>query len=154
MRRRRNFPILPLLGIGITGIAILFFLGSFLFSSSQRAENVVETFYSYEQEGNFNESWELFHPDMKKKFEQGSYIQDRAHVFIGHFGADSFTYTIEEQDEIKDWKMSEEAPSNKVAYHYLVTQKYKGKYGTFNFQQDVYVVNHKGDWVILWDYKG
>jgi hypothetical protein len=152
MRRKRKLPLLPLLGVGITGVVIVFLFGSFLFSSSQRAANIVNQFYSLEQLGNFSESWELFHPDMKEKFDQGSYIKDRAHVFIGHFGADTFTYTIEEQGEINGWKMSEDSSPNKVAYTFLVTQSYKGKYGTFNFQQEVYVVEHKGDWVILWDY--
>ncbi|MBM6619171.1 hypothetical protein [Bacillus suaedaesalsae] len=151
MRRRRNLPLLPM-GIICLGIFILYLLGSFLFSGGQQAERVVDQFYAYEQDGDFSNSWELLHPDMKKKFEQGDYIQDRAHVFIGHFGADTFSYTIEEEDKVENWRMSKETDSHKVAYKFVVTQKYNGKYGSFSFLQDVYVVDHKGDWVIVWDY--
>ncbi|KAA0548542.1 hypothetical protein FZW96_08205 [Bacillus sp. BGMRC 2118] len=151
MRRRRKLPLLPI-GIICLGIFILYLFGSFLFSGSRQAERVVDQFYGYEQDGDFSNSWELLHPDMKKKFEQGAYIQDRAHVFIGHFGAETFTYTIEKEEKVENWRMSKEANAHKEAYKFIVTQQYKGKYGSFSFLQDVYVVDYKGDWLIVWDY--
>lgn len=151
MRRRRKLPLVPI-GIALVLFFIIFLFSSFLFSSSQQAERVVDQFYGYEQDGNYSDSWELLHPEMKKKFKKGPYIQDRAHVFNGHFGADTFSYTIEEEDKEENWRMSADSTAHEVAYKFVVTQKYNGKYGSFSFLQDVYVVEHKGDWLIVWDY--
>lgn len=112
----------------------------------------VDQFYSYEQDGNFADSWKLFHPYMKKKFPKPSFIQDRSHVFIGHFGAETFSYDIGEPEEIEGWTMEKEQKPFKIVYKFQVRQNYKGKYGAFSFQQDVFVVEHKEQWVILWDY--
>ena len=38
-------------------------------------------------------------------------------------------------------------------YKVPVTMVYKGKYGNFNIQQDVFAVKEEGEWKILWDYK-
>ncbi|MDQ1144244.1 hypothetical protein QE429_001071 [Bacillus sp. SORGH_AS 510] len=113
---------------------------------------MVEEFYSYEQEGDFANSWALFHSSMKKKFSKGNYIQDRAHVFMNHFGVETFSYTMGELEELKDWKMSKTGPSLKNVYKVPITQTYKGKYGNFDLKQEVFVVEEKGKWTILWDY--
>ncbi|MBM7662546.1 hypothetical protein JOC85_003353 [Bacillus mesophilus] len=152
MRRRRK-PINPIAIIGMIVIPLLIFGAYSLVFSSNKAEQLVENFYTYEQQGNFSESWELFHPIMKEKFTQGGYIQDRAHVFIGHFGADTFSYEIAKPTKIKDWKMSKDTEPFKVAHKYLVTTSYKGKYGAFHFIQEVYVVKgEENEWNIVWDY--
>jgi hypothetical protein len=49
-------------------------------------------FYEYEQLEDYSRSWELFHSSMKERFPKGDYIQDCVHVFIGHFGADTFEF--------------------------------------------------------------
>lgn len=153
MRKRRNqLPIPPIL-IGILLVAFLLIcLRIFLFSSSTQAEDIVEKFYQYEQKGNFSDSWELFHPYMKERFSKSLFIQDRAHVFIGHFGADTFSYEISKPVEFDKWKPENGQDNFKDGYKMVVTQKYSGKYGKFNFQQEVYVIKHKGKWTILWDY--
>jgi hypothetical protein len=152
MRRRRVppivFPVIVLLVI----ILLLFGIGSWLFSGNRGVQEVVEDFYAYEADGDFSSSWELLHPFMQERFSKTSYMQDRTHVFIGHFGAETFTYTIGEAEEVEGWKMEEGGEPFGIAYKYLVTQHYQGKYGKFNFQQEVYVVEPKDEWKIVWDY--
>ncbi|PLS17812.1 hypothetical protein CVD28_08925 [Bacillus sp. M6-12] len=150
MRSKKRTPL-----IVITIIMVLFF--SFLFirifdSPEKLAKEMVDEFYSYEQEGNFAESWDLFHPLMKEKWNKTTYLQDRAHVFIGHFGTESFEYNIKEIGEVEDWQMDKDTPSFKKAYKFKVTQTYKGKYGKFSFEQEVYVINNKGKCQIVWNY--
>jgi hypothetical protein len=122
------------------------------FSPASQAKGVVEQFYKYEADGDFSASWALFHSSMKEKFSKGNYIQDRAHVFMNHFGVETFTYTIGKPEEVKKWKMSKTGPALKNVYKVLVTQTYKGKYGNFDIEQEVFVVQEKGEWRVMWDY--
>ncbi|SEH40313.1 hypothetical protein SAMN05192559_101157 [Halobacillus karajensis] len=117
-----------------------------------RAENVVERFYLHEQQGEFSDSWELLHSQMKEKFTKGHYIQDRAHVFMNHFGVDTFEFSIGNVSKLDQWTMEKGAKSLEGVYHTKVVQTYKGKYGHFQLHQDVYVTEEKGEWRILWDY--
>ncbi|GHH97407.1 hypothetical protein [Neobacillus kokaensis] len=135
-------------------IILIFIVGKWLlFSPGKGAEEAVNEFYRYEQEGDFSRSWEFFHSEMKKKFSKGNYIQDRAHVFMNHFGVDTFTYTLGKPEKLDSWKMSKTGKGLKNVYKVPVTQTYKGKYGNFDLQQDVFAVEVKGEWKILWDYK-
>lgn len=109
-------------------------------------------FYRYEQEGDFANSWDLFHPVMKKKFAKGHYIQDRAHVFMNHFGVETFSYTLDEAEKLEKWKISKDSPAMRNVYKVLITQTYKGKYGNFDLKQEVFVVKEKDEWKIMWDY--
>lgn len=113
---------------------------------------MVEQFYHYEQEGDFSESWELFHPVMKEKFTKSNYLQVRAHVFMQDFGVDTFTYKVQKPEELKTWKMSKTGPFMKIVYKVLITQNYKGKFGNFEVNQEVFVVKDKGEWKVVWDY--
>lgn len=134
-------------------MAVLFFLFNLItLSPSKQAESLVSKFYSFEQDGNYSESWKLLHPFIKEKFPKAAFIQDRAHVFNGHFGAETFAYEIEDATEVKGWKPAKGEKSYKKAYKFIVKQKYSGKYGKFHFSQEVYVVNYKKELVILWDY--
>ncbi|MFC3884653.1 hypothetical protein ACFOU2_14590 [Bacillus songklensis] len=154
MRKRRLLPrniILLILAILVIG-SLFWTLLSFL-SPGHQAKKTVEEFYTYEQEGEFGDSWELLHSQMKVKFPKGPYVQDRAHVFMGHFGAETFSYTIDKPEKIERWKMEEGVSPLKVVYKMTVTQSYKGKYGAFDFRQYVFVTKEKGEWKILWDYK-
>jgi hypothetical protein len=143
-----------LVGILLTISVFILFLvikGAF-FSAGKQAVAVVEEFYQYEQAAEFSKSWSLFHSAMKEKFSKGNYIQDRAHVFMNHFGVETFTYTLEKPEELKKWKLSKDSPTMKNVYKILVTQTYKGKYGNFDLKQEVYVIQEKGKWKIAWDY--
>ena len=77
---------------------------------------------------------------MKEKFTKAAYIQDRSHVFIGHFGAETFSYEISEAEHIEGWRAAKGEKSFKSAYKFEVTQMYTGKYGKFSFIQEVYVL--------------
>lgn len=153
MHRRKRGGLLPFLFL------LLFLVGGYLliryglFSPSRQAIHVVEEFYEYEQTGDYSNSWELLHSTMKERFQKGGYIQDRVHVFMGHFGADTFEFEIIEKRKLSNWKMSKESKSLDSVFEVKVTQFYKGKYGTFEFVQYVYVTEEKGNWVILWDFK-
>ncbi len=141
--------------IGVIIVVIILlavFVKSVFFSAKDQANKVVEEFYTYEQKGDFTKSWELFHPYMKERWDKTAYINDRAHVFMGHFGAETFDYSIEFVDKFKEWKMSKDSKLFQIAYKFKVLQAYKGKYGKFTFQQEVYVVQNKDKWQILWDY--
>lgn len=92
---------LALIALGIWMFQFTFF------SPSHQAKSAVKEFYTLEQEGNFSESWNLFHSSMKKKWTKGAYIQDRAHVFLNHFGVDTFTYPLKmlKKERAGRWKM-------------------------------------------------
>jgi hypothetical protein len=154
-RRRRHVQVPGVLIVAV--IAILFFvliLSLFFGSSpSSQAKEVAEVFYKYEQKGDFGNSWELFHPQMKDKFSKSSYIQDRNHVFVGHFGTDTFTYTIGDPEHHKKWSMSKGADELKEVYQVPITQTYKSKFGTFTIHQEIFVAKADGEWLILWDYQ-
>ncbi|MDQ0975079.1 hypothetical protein QFZ31_004957 [Neobacillus niacini] len=122
------------------------------FSPVQEAAAVVEEFYLFEQEGEFSSSWELFHSTMKERFKKGHYIQDRAHVFMNHFGVETFDFVMSEPEKIDQWKLSETGPSMENVYKILVTQTYKGTYGNFDLEQEVFAVQEKNEWKIVWNY--
>ncbi|KIL43039.1 hypothetical protein [Jeotgalibacillus campisalis] len=153
MRRRHHQNRILLLAVGAFFILLLFFTLLFrIFSDDYQAIHAVEDFYEHEQKGDFTDSWELLHSFMKDRWTKGSFIQDRAHVFINHFGADTFQFTIEEVEEIEEWRMAKDLPPVVKAHKFIVIQTYKGKYGKFNFMQEVYVAEEHGEWRILWDY--
>lgn len=89
---------------------------------------------------------------MQERFSKGNYIQDRAHVFMNHFGVTTFDYELGDVKKIKNWKVTKSSPPFKKAYQVNVIQTFKGKYGNFDIHQPVYVVEEKKKWKILWDY--
>jgi hypothetical protein len=152
MYRRKRTGFLPLLLIIMILVGGYFLIRYGLFSPSRQAILVVENFYEYEQAGDYSNSWELLHSSMKERFPKGGYIQDRVHVFMGHFGVDTFEFSIDDNKKLTNWRMSKDSKPLDTVHKILVTQYYKGKYGLFNFQQYVYVTEEKGEWVILWDF--
>ncbi|MFT4416299.1 hypothetical protein ACLM5H_20755 [Fredinandcohnia humi] len=153
MRRRRGLP-LPLILLSLGVIVLLVFIFSFFRSSPEDdAKELVESFYEYEQDGDFGSSWELFHPYMKERFEKSAYIQERNHVFVGHFGTDTFKYTVGEAEKLDNWKMEKNVSTLHEVYKVPITQTYKSTYGTFTIHQDIYVTKEKNDWTLLWSYQ-
>lgn len=152
MRRNNPFlsPVILILLAAAGLVLVLFKLLFFSFGGS--AADTVEEFYSFEQENNYSSSWELFHPYMKERFPKPAFIQDRSHVFIGHFGAESFDFTISEGEKFKNWRPAKGEKPFKTAIKFLVTQTYNGKYGKFSFVQEVFVVEHQKEWTIIWNY--
>lgn len=152
MRKRQGNKHLLFVIISICSLLVVVGAMKYLFSPSYKPINVVEAFYMYEQEGAFADSWELLHPLMKENWSKTQFVNDRSHVFMDHFGAETFEFTINEDGEMKDWKMAEEAEPFDVASKFTVIQTYKGKYGKFSFVQEVYVAKDEEAWGILWDY--
>jgi hypothetical protein len=149
---KRSAPFKGLI-IGILLAAVTFIVFQFVrVSPDKQAGAVVDEFYRYEQQGDFAKSWALFHSAMKEKFPKGGYIQDRAHVFMSHFGVETFTYTAGKPEKLEKWKMAKTGPALENVYKILITQTYKGKYGNFDLKQEVFVVKEKDEWRIMWDY--
>ncbi|MCT2537005.1 hypothetical protein NC661_18475 [Aquibacillus koreensis] len=144
-------------GLLIIGVAIAFIIFIVVFimiqlSPSHQAKEIVEAFYVYEEEGKFADSWDLFHSQMKSRFDKAHYIQDRAHVFMNHFGVTTFSFELSGVNEMNNWKMSSDAKPIGTVYEVVVTQSYKGDYGNFSIVQSIYATKEEGDWKVLWDY--
>ncbi|UTR11907.1 hypothetical protein MM300_06305 [Evansella sp. LMS18] len=151
MRKYRNHNILPLI-IPLLLVFALIVAISYFASPAQQAKKAVDTFYSYEQDAKFSSSWEMLHTQMKEKFTRNAYMQDRAHVFMNHFGADSFHFSLSTPKRKSSWAMSEGSELLHKVYKVTVTKNYYGKYGRFQFVQDVYATKEDKEWKILWDY--
>ncbi|MGD7053932.1 hypothetical protein [Sutcliffiella horikoshii] len=151
-KRRGNQGILLVLGLGVF-LFLIYFVAMWLLGEERKAKNLVQEFYTYESSSNYGESWELLHSELQTRFARGAYAQDRAHVFNGHFGADTFSFEIGDSKKISNWKMEKDGESFDTVYEFEVRQDYRGKYGHFLFVQYVYVVQEDKEWRILWDYK-
>ncbi|QTC40288.1 hypothetical protein GA0061094_3611 [[Bacillus] enclensis] len=151
MRRRKN-PI-PLLLMGIVGMILLFLFVSVLGSGEgDSPEQVIEEFYDYERKGDFGNSWELFHSEMKKKFGKASYVQTKNHVFLGHMGVDSFEVEVGDIEEIEDFEFSKDGPTFKDVRSAKVDLLFDSQFGEMTISQICYVAREKNEWKILWDY--
>lgn len=143
-------------GLGIVVLSLIFVIVMIYFfigkSPEDHAKTAIEAFYAFEQDGAFAESWEMFHPLIQDKFEKGDYLEDRAHVFMNHFGVNTFEYTVDDVIEVTDWQMEEGEETIDTVYEATVSQMYKGKYGNFTLVQEVFAVEIDGEWKILWDY--
>ncbi|WP_231514869.1 hypothetical protein [Oceanobacillus salinisoli] len=154
IRTVQGRKILFVAGIVFALLIVILFFSLFFFSSGRQAKNTVETFYEYEQQGYYSESWEMFHPYMQEKFQKGHYMEDRPHVFRNHFGVDTFSFSIGDVKKVNDWIMEEGKEPIDTAYRVTVYQGFSGKYGRFTITQHVYATETEDDWKILWDYAG
>ncbi|PMC36586.1 hypothetical protein CJ195_14215 [Bacillus sp. UMB0899] len=152
MRRRRRNPIPLVIVIILIMTVLVVSVRLFTSFSNSDPEDVVSRFYHYEQEGDFGSAWELFHPVMQERFSKNAYVTERSHIYMGHYGVSTFEYEIEEEEEIQNWKMAEEQEAFSTAYRLSAEQQFKSKFGTFTIMQDVYAVQHEGEWKIVWDY--
>lgn len=123
-------------------------------STKDMAREAVDTFYSYEQEGAFSDSWAMFHPQMKEKITKVHYLQDRPEILFSDFGVETFTYKLGKAEKVQNWAMETGAEPIDHVYKITVTQTFQGKYGNFDIEQDVYTTDEDGEWMILWDYGG
>ncbi|WP_163537991.1 hypothetical protein [Gracilibacillus sp. YIM 98692] len=131
---------------------VVIFLIQRIFSTERQVENVVTNFYQYEQKGDFANSWELFHSFMQERFSKGNYMQDKAHVFMNHFGVETFDFYIQEIVELESWKMNEDSQALSPVYRAEIVQSYDSKYGYLEIHHPIYVAEESGQWRILWDY--
>jgi hypothetical protein len=151
MRRRKN-PV-PLILIGIFGAVLIFLFVSILGNGGgESPEQVIEEFYEYEQNGDFGNSWEMFHSEMKKKFGKSSYIQTKNHVFLGHMGVDTFEVKVGEIEKIKKFPFSKDGPTFKDVRSTKVDLLFDSQFGELTISQVCYVAQEQGEWKILWNY--
>ncbi|GEL77286.1 hypothetical protein [Tenuibacillus multivorans] len=152
MRNSRGKGFIIIVFAGLIVVLLIFSLYRLFYSAENQATEAVHQFYSLEQDGTFSESWELFHPLMQQKFDKAYYIQDRAHVFMNHFGVSTFSYSLSDATKVSNWMMDSDTEPIDEVFHFTVYQTYKGKYGKFTIAQDVYVTEVKDEWKILWNY--
>lgn len=147
-KRRKNPLVLIAIGIAILGIAIASLVGA----KKSDPENLVKEFYEFEQEGDFGSSWELFHSQMKKRFNKDQYIQSRAHVFMQDMKVKSFSYEIGKPEKLDEWKVAKGAAVLKEVYKISIYQTFHSQFGKFMIEQTCFVTKEKGEWRLLWDY--
>ncbi len=156
MRRRRlgrrQSP-LPLILIGLAIVLLVFSFAKLFQTDGRKAEHVVKEFYKHEQLQQHSQAWELLHPIVQDKFPKTNFIQDRNHVFFGHFGAEAYSFHIKNSGKKKNWRAVKDGDVLHNAHHFTVEKEYRGKYGHFYFIQEVYVVKEEGEWMIVWDFK-
>lgn len=144
---------MPLVIVGII-LMIVLIVSVRLFSSfaDNDPEDVVATFYHDEQEGDFGSAWELFHPVMQERFSKNAYVTERSHIYMSHYGVTTFEYEIVEEEEIQNFKMAGDKETFPTSNRMTVEQQFKSKFGNFTILQDVYTVQHEGEWRIVWEY--
>lgn len=156
-RRRGNGLIIKLLtAVVVVGLIILLFLsvrGMLKATNEEEAVQIVEQFYDFEQEGDFGSSWELFHSLMKERYKKSDYVQTRAHVFMQHFGTNTFQYEMGEPERKFDVQLVEGTEALKEVYLITVTQIYHSSFGNFKIVQPVYAAEESGDWRVLWSFQ-
>jgi hypothetical protein len=151
MRRRKNPLPFILIGIGVI-LFILFIVAVTGGDEVKSPEQVIKEFYEYESNGDFGNSWELFHSQMKKKFGKSSYIQTKNHVFMGHMGVDTFEVDVGKIEKIKKFPFSSDGPVFKNVRSAKVDMHFKSQFGVMTISQLCYVAQEKGEWKILWNY--
>ncbi|NMD68789.1 hypothetical protein HHO41_00715 [Bacillus sp. DNRA2] len=149
MRRRKSPLLLIAIAITVIGIAV----ASLVASSKNKPEHLVEQFYKLEQEGDFGSSWDLFHSQMKERFNKDQYIQSRAHVFMQDMDAHSFTFELGDTKKHHEWQATDGGKPLKNVHEVIVLQTFHSKFGHFTIEHPCYVVKEKGEWKLLWDYK-
>ncbi|WP_078555655.1 hypothetical protein [Bacillus alkalicellulosilyticus] len=150
MRQKKN-PLMILLPLII--VPLIFLIIFVMPSEANQAKKTAKDFYKYEQNWDFSKSWELLHSSVQAKFPRSSYIQDRSHVFMNHFGVDTFSFSLSNPKKYKEWKMDDDGEIYDLVYKIEVTKKYNSKYGYFEINKDVFVHKEESRWSILWDYK-
>jgi len=120
--------------------------------SRNEAIETVKDFYDAEQGGDYGSAWNLLHPEIKKKFTQADYIQERTTLFLDDFKAKGFTYKIDDVDHLKKWRMNGDSPYLKDVYRISVIQSFVGIFGKTKLYKDFYVTKYQDDWKILWKY--
>ncbi|MFE8701683.1 hypothetical protein ACFYKX_13850 [Cytobacillus sp. FJAT-54145] len=149
----------PLRGIVLIFVGLVMVTGliwliiSLLANPSEKATEVVDQFYKYEQDGDFSESWSLFHSSMQERFEMEYYIQDRARMLMNDFGVETFTYKISKPEKVKDWQMEKDSQPFETVFKVKVIQNFNSRYGKFSIFQEVFVVKEEKQWKVLWDYQ-
>ncbi|RLQ96867.1 hypothetical protein [Falsibacillus albus] len=152
MRRRTNWPLYGLIGLLVAVAVLIAGIVHYFTSGKHSAEKVVDSFYHYEQKGDFGSSWKLFDSYMKEKMPKEQYVQLRPHVFMQDFQAKSFKYTIGHFKKLDEWNTLSDGRHFTNLYETTVTQTYETSFGEITIEQKCYTVKEKGEWRMVWDY--
>lgn len=138
----------------LAAVAILFAIAIWFVTALSKSdqERVIDKFYKSEQDGDFGSSWNLFHSSMKERFSKKAYVTERSHIYMGHFGVQTFDYKIGKMKKIKDWK-NQRTKQKETVYQTEVKLRFKSKFGTFSIVQTVLAVKEKEKWKVLWEYE-
>ncbi|GAA0316216.1 hypothetical protein GCM10008967_03490 [Bacillus carboniphilus] len=150
MRRRRKTPG-PLILILLGAVLTLGYCTVTTFGANSPKE-VVEQFYRYEQNGDFGNAWELFHSEMKKRFDKSDYIQTKNHVFLGHMAVSTFDVKVGDTNKINRWTFFNGGPVFEDVHEVDVTLTFESQFGIFEMHQKAYAVKEDGAWRVLWNY--
>lgn len=157
LRKKRRNTLLKLVStLIVIGLVVLLFFsvrGALQSSKEEEAVSVVNEFYTYEQEGDFGSSWELFHSQMKEKYKKPDYVQTRAHVFMQHFGTNTFKYELSKPERNYDIQLVEGKETLGEVFMITVSQTYYSSFGNFKIVQPVYVTEESGEWRLLWSFQ-
>jgi hypothetical protein len=149
-RPRQQQRFIQLIIIGAAIVLVMSLLIAMIPSNS--GVNVIKAFYKHEQKQEFWNSYELFHPYMKERFTREHYIDRRIHIFVNHFGVETYDLEFGQSKKIKNWKMSDDHEPLEEVYKVPVTKTYESTFGRFSIVQNVYSVKEDGNWYVLWDY--
>ncbi|PZT53301.1 hypothetical protein [Paenibacillus silvae] len=157
LRRRNRNALLQKIGFFLFALLLLWLIGRslpalFRADAPAEAAAAAEQFYKYEQTGDFGSSWELFHPLMKERFPKSAYVQNRAHIFMQHFGVQTFELEMESPEREFDVEIIQGVKPFPEAYRIKVTQTYSGTFGQFDLVQTCYLVLDGKQWTLLWYY--
>lgn len=157
LRKRSRMMLLQKIGFIAVVVVLIWLIGRtlpslFKAAAPDEAATLVQRFYEYEQAGDFGSSWELFHPLMKERFSKSAYLQSRAHIFMQHFGVETFGLEVGEPEREFDVVIVGGAEPFGEAYRVKVTMKYEGTFGQFSIDQNCYVVKDGEEWTMLWYY--
>lgn len=89
---------------------------------------------------------------MKERFSKSKYIDQRSHIFVDHFGVDTYELDVGKSNKIKGWRMSEDHEPLTNVYEVPVTKTYQSQFGEFSIKQKVYAVEGNGEWYMMWNY--
>ena len=149
--RRRSAIRLPIIIVVVVVILLVIMIGRVMSGlGKQDPEDVVAAFYRYEQEGDFGSAWELFHPVMQERFSKNAYVTERSHIYMSHYGVETFSFELGKEEDVQNWKMAKDAEEFEYASRVEVEQTFKSKFGIFKVIQDIYVVEEEDGWRIVW----
>ncbi|KUP04403.1 hypothetical protein Q73_13155 [Bacillus coahuilensis m2-6] len=153
MNRNRS----PVIVAAVVGVGLLLFV---LFMSigspneEEKPEDFVQTFYEFEQIGDFGSSWEMFHPYMQEKMKKDTYIERKAHVFMHEMGSTTFDLWVGESTPLEEWKMPDTDVVAAEVVEVPVQLTYnKTLFGVITVSQTCYVLKENGEWRMLWEYR-
>lgn len=152
MRRRSQIRLPVIIVVVVVILLVIMIVKVMPGLGKQDPNDVVAAFYQYEQEGDFGSAWELFHPVMQERFSKNAYVTERSHIYMSHYGVETFSFVLGKEEDVQNWKMAKDTEEFAYATRVEVEQTFKSKFGIFKVIQDIYVVEEDDGWRIVWEF--